>query len=187
MKFDQDKPRYSLLPAEAMEQVALIYTHGAKKYADHNWRKGLAYSRLYDAAQQHLNAFWQGTDIDPEFGIQHLAHAAFNVIGLLQFQLEGRSECDNRYKRDHSAETQTLGAGEVGDEGKAEVLLAVEPARDFASSLVSVPEGVQEVPQPARVDGDGTGEVCPHPHRYWNIVSTTNGWKTVCGKCGSIL
>jgi len=97
IKFDDTKNRLDLIPVEALEQVGAIYSYGAKKYADHNWRSGLKFSRLYGAALRHLFAFWRGEDKDKESGLPHLAHATFGLLGLLQYQAEGRSELDDRF------------------------------------------------------------------------------------------
>ena len=45
-KHDQGKLRYDLISAVGMEELAKVYTYGAKKYADHNWRKGIKWSFL---------------------------------------------------------------------------------------------------------------------------------------------
>jgi hypothetical protein len=38
-KYDGGKLRYDLIDAYALEQLAAVYTFGAKKYEDDNWRK----------------------------------------------------------------------------------------------------------------------------------------------------
>jgi hypothetical protein len=75
VKHDVDKPRMSLIPPEAEEAIARVLTHGAKKYSPENWRDGFDWSRLYDAARRHMNAFWRGQDTDTETGESHIAHA----------------------------------------------------------------------------------------------------------------
>ena len=37
VKYDQDKPDYSLLPYGALEQVVQVLTYGSKKYDRNNW------------------------------------------------------------------------------------------------------------------------------------------------------
>jgi hypothetical protein len=49
---------------------------GARKYGRHNYRvAGVRVSVYYDACKRHLDAFWEGQDIDPDSGIHHLAKA----------------------------------------------------------------------------------------------------------------
>ena len=76
LKFDGDKLPLHLLSTEAMNQTAAVLKFGAQKYAEHNWRKGFAWSRPLAAAMRHITAFNAGEDKDPESGLSHLAHAA---------------------------------------------------------------------------------------------------------------
>jgi len=99
IKYDEGKPRYDLLPTEALEEIVRVYTYGCQKYEANNWRKGIEYSRLFAACQRHLWKFWRGEDKDTESGLHHLAHAGFSILGMLQFALEGRSELDDRWRR----------------------------------------------------------------------------------------
>lgn len=77
--------RYSLIPAEALAEIARVYAFGSAKYDDHNWRKGFPYSWSWDAMMRHLHAYWSGESTDPESGLPHLAHAAFHINTLLTF------------------------------------------------------------------------------------------------------
>jgi len=98
VKYDAEKSRYDLIPAYPLEQLAKIYTFGATKYADHNWRKGLTWSRVFSAIMRHLWAFWRGEDNDPETGLPHVVHAAWGCFTLLQYMKDG-SGTDDRYDR----------------------------------------------------------------------------------------
>lgn len=96
-KFDDSKNPLDLLPTEALEQVGLVLQHGAKKYAAHNWRKGMRWSRLIAALLRHIFAFMRGEDNDPESGLSHMAHAGCCVLFLLNYQVTKEGE-DDRYK-----------------------------------------------------------------------------------------
>ena len=88
-KDDQGKLRYDLLPPDALEALAEIFTDGAAKYGEKNWSKGMAWSRPYAAAQRHLWQWWSGVDIDEESSRNHLAHAAVNILFLLAYSKRG--------------------------------------------------------------------------------------------------
>lgn len=79
-----------------MEEIAKVLAFGAQKYAAHNWRKGIAYSRLLDAALRHLYAFADGEDTDPESGLSHIAHAGCCVVFLLGM-IHSRPDQDDRH------------------------------------------------------------------------------------------
>ena len=94
-KDDQGKLRFDLLPVRPLESVASIYTYGAGKYDDNNWRDGIQWGRVFGATMRHLWAFWRGEDLDDESGLPHLAHAAFGCLTLLEF-METHRELDDR-------------------------------------------------------------------------------------------
>ena len=85
VKYDQDKLRFDLVPTYPQEQYVKVLTMGSKKYGDRNWEKGMKWSRLLASAERHLHAWKCGEDIDPESGLQHLAHAMTNLAFLLEF------------------------------------------------------------------------------------------------------
>lgn len=98
VKFDTGKTALGLFPPEALESIGRVLTYGANKYAAHNWRKGMAWSRYYDALLRHLNAWNAGEDIDPESGLPHLAHAGCCIAFLLASQAAGLG-ADDRWRK----------------------------------------------------------------------------------------
>ena len=87
LKYDSGKPRYDLIPADALEEVAKVYTVGAKKYGDRNWEKGLSYSRLFGSLMRHAWAWWRGERDDKENKLHHLSSVIFCALGLLHYEL----------------------------------------------------------------------------------------------------
>ena len=87
-KHDKGKPRFSLLPHNTVEQIVLVLEFGAIKYHVDSWKKvPNARIRYYDAVMRHLSAWFQGQKIDPETGLNHLAHAACGLLFLLWFDM----------------------------------------------------------------------------------------------------
>lgn len=86
IKHDNEKPRWSLLPAGCVAAVVRVLTFGSKKYADDNWKLVPdARKRYYDAMHRHIEAWWDGERADPETGEHHMAHAvccAFFIMWL---------------------------------------------------------------------------------------------------------
>lgn len=95
MKYDGEKVRLDLLPADPIIDVGKVLTYGARKYTAENWRKGLAWSRCYGATLRHLLAWHKGETNDPETGLNHLAHAACEIFFLLEFS-RTHPELDDR-------------------------------------------------------------------------------------------
>lgn len=95
LKHDTDKPRFDLLPANALFDLVEIYTFGARKYGDRNWEKGLSWGRIFGAIMRHLWAWWRGEENDAESGFSHLAHAAWGCFTLLEYA-KTHKELDDR-------------------------------------------------------------------------------------------
>ena len=98
VKYDGGKPRFDLIPAEPLVEVAKVFTMGAAKYGDRNWEMGMEWSRVFSAMQRHLWAFWAGENLDQESGLHHLAHAAFGCLALIWYALYNIGT-DDRPKR----------------------------------------------------------------------------------------
>lgn len=84
VKKDGGKPRPSLVPPAALEQMIEVLEYGARKYSAGNWKNCEDWSRYWDAAQRHLQAYRRGEEVDPETGLNHLAHAACSLFFLLE-------------------------------------------------------------------------------------------------------
>lgn len=91
LKFDEGKPPISLLPREAVEQVALVMARGAEKYSAENWREVRPGARYLDAALRHIFAHSSGETVDRETRLLHLAHAASCLLILIGLHREGVS------------------------------------------------------------------------------------------------
>ncbi|MFV5668303.1 dATP/dGTP diphosphohydrolase domain-containing protein [Acinetobacter baumannii] len=88
-KFDNAKPRFSLISKGSLAPVINVLEFGARKYSENNWRKvANAETRYFDAAHRHLNAWWDGQTVDPETGESHLAHAVSCLLFILALEHE---------------------------------------------------------------------------------------------------
>lgn len=96
-RFDLGKARWDLIPDDVLEKIAEIYTHGALKYGEENWRKGMKWKRCIGSLKRHTKAFTIGQDIDPESKCYHLGQIIWNAMTLLWYQLE-QVDGDNRVK-----------------------------------------------------------------------------------------
>mgnify|MGYP001614459051 FL=1 len=85
-KNDQDKLRYDLIPAYPLEALAEVYTIGARKYDDNNWRKGLKWGRIVGALLRHLEAWRKGESRDANDGQLHLAAVMWCAATLLEYE-----------------------------------------------------------------------------------------------------
>lgn len=85
----QKRERWDLLiaVADALDEEARVFAFGAEKYEDHNYLKGYRWSLSLGALLRHVAAWARGEDVDPESGLNHLAHAAWHCHALMMFQI----------------------------------------------------------------------------------------------------
>ena len=88
LKYDLGKAEYGLISPIALEQLALVYTMGKQKYGEGSWIKHhdkFSKMRIYHALMRHVMAWLMGETKDPESGLHHLAHAAWNCFTLIHY------------------------------------------------------------------------------------------------------
>lgn len=76
IKYDDGKPKMSLIPTHAAFGMARALTHGALKYDSFNYKsgEGLAWDRYSSALLRHLFAWLGGQDFDTDSGLRHTDH-----------------------------------------------------------------------------------------------------------------
>ena len=83
-KFDDEKPRWDLLPWSVVSEIVEVLTFGCKKYSPNNWQLvPNARERYFAAAHRHIAAWRSGEQNDNESNLSHLAHAACCLLFLM--------------------------------------------------------------------------------------------------------
>ena len=78
----------STVSAPVLMEIGLGMLEGARKYGRHNYRvAGIRSSVYYDAAMRHLMAWWEGEDIDPDSGLNHITKALTCLTVLRDAQM----------------------------------------------------------------------------------------------------
>jgi uncharacterized HAD superfamily protein len=85
LRYNEGKIRYDLMHPFAKEQLAKVFTFGANKYAEHNWQKGMKWSKVLSSLHRHLEAIERGEDYDSESGLLHAAHVEWNAHALCAY------------------------------------------------------------------------------------------------------
>lgn len=87
MKFQEGKPKMSLMYASFIEEVVRVREYGIKKHGSAEGWKTTTVIQHLDSALRHLIAYkaWflsesVGEEYDPESGLDHLAHCACNLM-----------------------------------------------------------------------------------------------------------
>ena len=97
-KLDAGKTRLWLVFsgfANALEEVGKVGTFGAKKHCDDGWKSVPdGYARYSSAMLRHIMKEARGEAIDPDFGLLHAAHAAWNALARLELLLAERGKLE---------------------------------------------------------------------------------------------
>lgn len=87
-----------LWPATATALGCLGLLDGALKYGRSNFRAiGVRASIYVDAAKRHLDAWFEGEEVDPDSGLPHLSHALACLAILVDAQAAGKLNDDRMY------------------------------------------------------------------------------------------
>lgn len=77
------KAPLSTVPSGVIAELGVAMLEGAAKYGRHNYREaGVRASVYYDALQRHIIAWWEGEDIDPDSGMNHVTKAIATLAVL---------------------------------------------------------------------------------------------------------
>lgn len=77
------KVPFSTVPTPVVAEIGLAMLEGGRKYGRHNYRKiGVRASVYYDAFMRHITAWWEGENIDPDSGLNHLTKAMACLVVL---------------------------------------------------------------------------------------------------------
>src|SRR3546814_380753 len=75
----------------AISAVASVSAFGASKYTWKGWESvDDGFNRYSDALVRHLTYEGQGEDVDPDSGLLHAAHCAWNSLARLELLLKER-------------------------------------------------------------------------------------------------
>lgn len=109
------KAPLSTLSAPVIAEVGVAMLEGARKYGRHNYREaGVKASVYYDATLRHLMDWWEGTDIDPDSGLNHVTKALASLMVLRDSMLYGNWQDDRPPKcREGWLQDLNKKAGEV--------------------------------------------------------------------------
>lgn len=94
LRYNDGKPRYDLLPPEALDALADHYRKGAEKYDVRNWERGMPWGKCFASLMRHGWAWLRGEDFDQETGTHHMVAVAWNALALYTYHKRRIGEDD---------------------------------------------------------------------------------------------
>jgi hypothetical protein len=95
LRYNLDKPQWSLVDFKSFEGMVRVLEHGTKKYSRNNWKQGLSVVQTSESLLRHVFAFLNGENIDLESGLSHVSHIQCNAM-FLDYILREKKEFDDR-------------------------------------------------------------------------------------------
>jgi hypothetical protein len=86
LEFSMERYRWDLFDLNDFDQIANIYTMGAKKYSANNWQR-VDPERYFGALIRHLITVTTVHKFDSELGCLHLHQAIWNCMTLIWFDM----------------------------------------------------------------------------------------------------
>jgi hypothetical protein len=87
LRYNQGKPKWSLVHYKSLEPMVKVLMYGADKYAVDNWKKGLDRREILDSLQRHVTALMDGQEVDPESRLHHIGHIMANCMFYSYFNI----------------------------------------------------------------------------------------------------
>lgn len=81
-RFNQGKPKFSLIDMTCQVDMARVLEFGANKYSRDNWKIGGPITELIDSMLRHTAALLDGEWLDPDSGLPHIGHIQCNAMFL---------------------------------------------------------------------------------------------------------
>ena len=77
------KAPLSTVPCGVLFEIGLGMLEGARKYGRHNYRSiGVTATEYYNASMRHIMLWWEGEDVDPDSGLNHITKALSDLTVL---------------------------------------------------------------------------------------------------------
>ena len=80
LRYNDGKPKWSLVNFNSLEPMVRVLEFGAKKYATNNWKKEMPLHEILNSMQRHLAALIDGEEFDKESSISHMGHIQCNAM-----------------------------------------------------------------------------------------------------------
>lgn len=81
----------SVISRLVLGELGLAMFEGARKYGRHNYRvAGVRASVYFDAVNRHMDAWWEGEDLDPDSGLSHVTKAIATLVVLRDAMIQDK-------------------------------------------------------------------------------------------------
>lgn len=102
LRYNNGKPKWSLVDFNSLKPMVAILEFGAKKYSKDNWKKGMPMSEVIESLLRHTFALLNGEMDDQESKLTHIGHIQCNAM-FLAYIAENKPEFNDLVKKSTDA------------------------------------------------------------------------------------
>ena len=73
------------MPPEAMFAPADLCAAAARRYPEHEWERGNAWTSMFGCLMRHAWKWMRGEECDDETGWHHITRVAWNTLALIAY------------------------------------------------------------------------------------------------------
>lgn len=99
-RYNSGKTQLREIDPQFILGLGQVLTASREKYEEGNWMKETKLSTPYESCMRHLMKFWEGEELDNETNMDHLLHAATNIMFLYYHKRSGKGIDDRLFKKD---------------------------------------------------------------------------------------
>jgi nucleoside 2-deoxyribosyltransferase len=99
LRFNEGKPKWSLIDFDSLEGIVRVLEYGTKKYEKDNWKKGMPVSEVLESLLRHVFAILRGEEKDKESGLPHIWHVQTNAM-FVDYMIKNKPEFNDIKKAD---------------------------------------------------------------------------------------
>lgn len=97
LRYNEGKPKWSLVDFDALEPMVRVLEYGAEKYSPDNWKGGMPITEIMESLMRHYVAYMRGEDNDPESGLPHIGHILCNAM-FVSYMMLFKPDFDDRLR-----------------------------------------------------------------------------------------
>lgn len=99
LRYNDGKPKWSLVDFNSLEDMVRVLEMGAKKYSTFNWQKGMPVSEVIESMLRHTFSLLSGEINDKESGLPHIGHIQCNAM-FIAYMIKNKPEFNDVQKEE---------------------------------------------------------------------------------------
>lgn len=102
----ENKPNINKVCPDYIKGMARVLDFGDDKYGEKNWTEYTNVNELISALMRHIDCFRKGNRLDEQSGLEHLDHAATNIMIVRWLLFNNKIKMEDLYHFSNTNKTR---------------------------------------------------------------------------------